>query len=49
MSHHLDPPLAANAPEAMPSVVTGTAVPSGLTPAVAQHLRSASFPYVKPE
>jgi len=41
--------LADNAPEAMLSLVTGAAVPSGLTPAVAQHLRSASFPYVKPE
>jgi hypothetical protein len=38
--------LADNAPEVMLSLVTGTAIPSGLTPAVASHLRSASFPYV---
>jgi Domain of unknown function (DUF4331) len=41
--------LADNAPEAMLSVVTGTAVPSGLTPAVAAHARSDRFPYVKPD
>jgi hypothetical protein len=39
--------LADNAPEVMLSLVTGTAVPSGLTPAVAQDLRGDSFPYVK--
>lgn len=39
--------LADNAPEVMLSLVTGTAVPSGLTPAVAQHVRGDSFPYVK--
>lgn len=40
--------LADNAPEVMLSLVTGTAVPSGLTPAVNEHLRSATFPYVVP-
>ena len=39
--------LADNAPEVMLSLVTGTAVPSGLTPAVARHLRGTSFPYIK--
>ena len=38
--------LADNAPEVMMSLVTGTAVPSGLRPAVAAHLRSSQFPYV---
>ena len=37
-----------NAPEAMLSLVTGTAVPSGLTPATTKHQRSATFPYVVP-
>ncbi|HEX9176142.1 MAG TPA: hypothetical protein VF874_08610 [Mycobacterium sp.] len=40
--------LADNAPEAMLSLVLGTAVPSGLKPAVAEQLRDASFPYVVP-
>jgi hypothetical protein len=40
--------LADNAPEAMLSLVTNTAVPSGLTPAVSQQLRNARFPYVVP-
>jgi hypothetical protein len=35
-----------NAPEAMLSLVTNTAVPSGLNPSVAKHLRSEQFPYV---
>jgi Domain of unknown function (DUF4331) len=38
--------LADNAPEAMLSLVTNTAVPSGLKPSVAQHLRNGQFPYV---
>ncbi|MGO8960009.1 MAG: hypothetical protein ACLQFR_21965 [Streptosporangiaceae bacterium] len=38
--------LADNAPEEMLSLVLNTAVPSGLTPAVAKQLRTASFPYV---
>ena len=38
--------LADNAPEEMLSLVLNTAVPSGLTPAVASHLRHASFPHV---
>ena len=37
-----------NAPEAMLSLVTNTAVPSGLKPAVAQDQRPSSFPYVVP-
>ncbi len=41
-------PLADNAPEVMLSLVTGTAVPSGLKPSVAGHLRDSSFPYVVP-
>jgi hypothetical protein len=41
--------LADNAPEAMLSLVTGTAVPSGLTPSVARHLRGPEFPYVVPQ
>jgi hypothetical protein len=41
--------LADNAPEAMLSLVTGTAVPSGLTPSVAGHLRGTEFPYVVPQ
>ena len=40
--------LADNAPEAMLSLVVNTAVPSGLNPSVAEHLRSGSFPYVVP-
>ncbi len=40
--------LADNAPEAMLSLVTNTAVPSGLKPAVAKHLRDGDFPYVVP-
>jgi len=40
--------LADNAPEVMLSLVTNSAVPSGLTPSVAAHLRSAGFPYVTP-
>ena len=41
-------PQADNAPEAMLSLVTNMAVPSGLGPAVAKHLRDSSFPYVVP-
>jgi hypothetical protein len=41
-------PLADNAPEAMLSLVTNTAIPSGLKPSVSQQLRSAHFPYVVP-
>ena len=37
-----------NAPEAMLSLVTNTAVPSGLTPAVARNQRASTFPYVVP-
>ncbi len=40
--------LADNAPEAMLSLVVNTAVPSGLKPAVSQHLRSKNFPYIVP-
>jgi Domain of unknown function (DUF4331) len=40
--------LADNAPEAMLSLVTSTAIPSGLTPAIAQHQRASTFPYVVP-
>jgi Domain of unknown function (DUF4331) len=40
--------LADNAPEAMLSLVTNMAVPSGLKPAVSEHLRESSFPYVVP-
>jgi Domain of unknown function (DUF4331) len=40
--------LADNAPEAMLSLVAGTAVPSGLNPSVAERLRSGNFPYVVP-
>ena len=40
--------LADNAPEAMLSLVTNTAVPSGLKPAVAEQLRNKNFPYVVP-
>jgi hypothetical protein len=38
--------LADNAPEVMLSLVLDTAVPSGLTPAVASRLRNKNFPYV---
>jgi hypothetical protein len=38
--------LADNAPEAMLSLVLNTAVPSGLTPSVAERRRSGNFPYV---
>jgi hypothetical protein len=41
--------LADNAPEAMLSLVTNTAVPSGLKPSVAEHLRNSNFPYVVPQ
>ena len=37
-----------NAPEAMLSLVTNMAVPSGLTPAVARDQRARTFPYVVP-
>ncbi len=37
-----------NAPEAMLSLVTNTAVPSGLTPATTKDQRAAAFPYVVP-
>jgi Domain of unknown function (DUF4331) len=40
--------LADNAPEAMLSLVTGMAMPSGLTPAIAGHQRDSRFPYVVP-
>ena len=40
--------LADNAPEVMLSLVTGTAVPSGLKPSVAEDQRANSFPYVMP-
>ena len=40
--------LADNAPEVMLSLVAGTAVPSGLKPSVAKHLRDNKFPYVVP-
>ncbi len=40
--------LADNAPEVMLSLVSGTAVPSGLKPSVAKHLRADEFPYVVP-
>ncbi len=38
--------LADNAPEAMLSLVTNMAVPSGLKPSVAEDLRNGQFPYV---
>jgi hypothetical protein len=41
-------PLADNAPEAMMSLVAGTAVPSGLKPSIAKAQRTDSFPYVVP-
>ncbi len=40
--------LADNAPEAMLSLVTNMAVPSGLRPAVATQQRASQFPYVVP-
>ena len=40
--------IADNAPEAMMSLVTGTAIPAGLHPAVAKNQRSGTFPYVIP-
>ena len=40
--------LADNAPEVMLSMVTGTAVLSGLKPSVSAHLRDKGFPYVVP-
>ena len=40
--------MADNAPEAMLSLVTGTAVPSGLKPSVAEDQRASSFPFVVP-
>jgi hypothetical protein len=40
--------LADNAPEAVLSLVAGTAVPSGLRPSVAKELRGDEFPYVVP-
>jgi hypothetical protein len=39
-------PMADNAPEAMMSLVAGTAIPSGLRPPVAKDQRSGTFPYV---
>ncbi|MEV5965200.1 DUF4331 family protein [Kribbella sp. NPDC051952] len=38
--------LADNAPELMLSMITGTAVPSGLNPSTATNLRQKTFPYV---
>jgi hypothetical protein len=40
--------LADNAPEAMMSLVVGTAVPGGLKPSVAAQQRSSQFPYLTP-
>ncbi len=40
--------LADNAPEVMLSLVTNTAIPSGLKRSVSEHLRSTEFPYVVP-
>jgi hypothetical protein len=40
--------VADNAPEAMLSLVTNTAVPSGLTPATSAQQRAAAFPHVIP-
>ncbi len=37
-----------NAPEAVLSLVAGTAIPSGLRPSVAAEQRSPAFPYVVP-
>jgi hypothetical protein len=41
-------PLADNAPAVMLSLVTGTAIRSGLKPAATGHLRTAGFPYILP-
>ncbi|HTX83908.1 MAG TPA: DUF4331 family protein [Streptosporangiaceae bacterium] len=41
--------LADNAPEAMLSLVTNTAVQSGLKPSVSERLRDTRFPYVVPQ
>ena len=41
-------PQADNAPEAMLSLVTGTAIPTGLTPATTAAQRATTFPYVVP-
>ena len=40
--------MADNAPEAMLSLVTNTAVPSGLKPAIAKDQQASTFPYVVP-
>jgi uncharacterized protein DUF4331 len=40
--------LADNAPEAMLSLVAGTAVPSGLRPSASEQQRDENFPYVVP-
>jgi Domain of unknown function (DUF4331) len=40
--------MADNAPEAMLSLVTNMAVPTGLKPSVARHQRDSRFPYVVP-
>ncbi len=40
--------LADNAPEVMLSLVTGTAIPSGLDPTSNEQFRTAEFPYVVP-
>ncbi len=40
--------LADNAPEAMLSLASGMAVPSGLRPSIAQRQRDKNFPYVVP-
>jgi hypothetical protein len=40
--------LADNAPEVALSLVSGTAIPSGLKPAVSKHLREENFPYIRP-
>ncbi|WP_250005019.1 DUF4331 family protein [Actinoplanes sp. M2I2] len=40
--------LADNAPEVMLSLVTASAIPSGLSPASNERLRTAEFPYVVP-
>jgi len=37
-----------NTPEAMLSLVTNMAVPTGLTPAITRHVRDSDFPYVVP-
>ena len=39
-------PMADNAPEAMMSLVAGTAIPSGLRPSTSKDQRSDTFPYV---